>query len=65
MEKETENIEFVKTKHKLKMVELEYIRQTEKIKHELELERGRIKGASIRRTLDRKADMKFMGGYHK
>lgn len=37
--------------HELKMKELEYLRETEKIKHEFELTRGRIKTAEIRKSM--------------
>lgn len=36
-------------KHQMKMEELAYIRATEKMKHDWELERGRIKSAEIRK----------------
>lgn len=37
--------------HKLRMAELEYKRQSEHIKHEQELTRGRIRTAEIRKTM--------------
>jgi hypothetical protein len=43
-------------KHEMKMKELIFIRESERLKHELELERGRIKSAEIRKTLMRKYD---------
>ena len=46
METECRNI-----KHKLKMMELEYIRQSEHVKHEQEMTRGRIRTAEIRKTM--------------
>lgn len=41
-------------KHKIKMDELSYIRESDRIHHERELERGRIKSAEIRKTLAHK-----------
>lgn len=38
-----------KIKHKHKMDELEYMRETERLKHEWEKERMRIKSAEIRK----------------
>jgi hypothetical protein len=38
-------------KHKLKMEELKFIRESEDIKHKLELERQRIKSAEIRKSM--------------
>jgi len=52
-------------KHNLKMKEFEYIRNSEKIKHDLELERQRIKGAEIKRNMERKENLRFMGDYPK
>lgn len=40
-----------KTKHKLKMEELSYQRESDRLYHERELERGRIKNAEIRKNL--------------
>jgi len=37
--------------HKLRMDELEYKRQSEHLKHEQELTRGRIRTAEIRKTM--------------
>ena len=45
--------------HKLRMEELKYVRETERLKHEWELERQRIKSAEIRKTYERKANQKF------
>lgn len=45
-------------KHEMKMKEFEYIRTTEKLKHEWELERNRIKSAEIRKTQMRKSEMR-------
>jgi len=41
-------------KHKLKMEQLEYMRETERLKHQWELERQRIKTAEIRKNYERK-----------
>ena len=41
-------------KHKLKMKELEFMRESDRLHHERELERGRIKTAEIRKTIMRK-----------
>ena len=46
--------DFEKKKHDLKMKEFEYLRESDKLHHERELERGRIKSAEIRKTLMRK-----------
>ena len=43
-------------KHKQKMEELEYNRESNRLFHERELERGRIKSAEIRKTQMRKQD---------
>lgn len=43
-----------KQKHLFRMEELAYIRETEKISHNHELERGRIKSAEIRKMQERK-----------
>ena len=48
---ERENIEL---KHKFKMMELEFDRESSKIFHERELERQRIKSAEIRKMQERK-----------
>jgi len=53
--------EFIKLKHQMKMEELKYIRETERLKHEWELERGRIKSAEIKKTIQAKQ----MGNYWK
>ena len=42
------------TKHEYKMREFVFLRESEKIKHELELERGRIRNAEIRKNQERK-----------
>jgi len=46
-------------KHKLRMKELEYMRETERLKHEWEKERQRIKSAEIRKSHERNANRKF------
>ena len=57
MEKDKEKeLEFEQAKHKLKMEELEFMRESDRLHHERELERGRIKSAEIR-----KAEMRRQG----
>ena len=51
--------------HVFKMEELKYIRETERLKHEWELERGRIKSAEIRKSIERKQNRELMENYHK
>ncbi len=51
-------VEFEKMKHAFKMEELTYMRETNRIHHEQELERGRIKSAEIRKSQMRR----FAGG---
>lgn len=41
-------------KHEMRLRELTYLRETERLKHEWELERGRIKSAEIRKSQERK-----------
>ena len=41
-------------KHKLKMAEYKYQRESDTLRHEKELERGRIKSAEIRKSQMRK-----------
>ncbi len=41
-------------RHKLNMIELEFSRKSENIKHEHEMERQRIKTAEIRKAQERK-----------
>jgi len=43
----------IKLKHKYKMVELEYIRETDKIRHQQDLETIRIKSAEIKKQQER------------
>jgi len=50
-----------KERHKMKMMELEYQRESEKIHHDHEMERQRIKSAEIRKTQERK-ELSRMGG---
>lgn len=52
--------ELIKLKHKLRMEELQYIRETERLKHEWEKERQRIKSAEIRKNLERKAQRSWL-----
>lgn len=47
-------------KHKLKMDQLAFERESQRLFHERELERGRIKSAEIRKNLQRKSDYEFM-----
>lgn len=44
-------------RHEREMKELEYKRESDRLHHERELERGRIKSAEIRKTLQRKEDL--------
>lgn len=50
-------------KHKLKMEELVYIRATNKINHELEMERQRVRSAEIQRTIARKEQSRRYNDY--
>lgn len=50
--------ELAELKHKHRMIQLKYIRDTDKIRHEKEMERMRIKTAEIRKNLDRKLAFK-------
>ena len=43
-----------------KMEELKFIRESDHLHHERELERGRIKGAEIRKDMQRRSDFEFM-----
>ena len=47
------DLELSQKKHKMKMVEFEYLRESNRLMHERELERGRIKTAEIRRSQER------------
>ena len=49
-----------KEKHIMHMKELEYVRESDKIHHDRELERGRIKSAEIRKSMDRKQNIEWM-----
>jgi len=51
-----------KEKHKFKMKELEYARESNKKHHEDEMTRGRIKSAEIRKSQERKAHLQDYGG---
>ena len=42
--------EMMLLRHELRMKELSYIRESDRIHHERELERGRIKSAEIRKS---------------
>ncbi len=46
--------ELVELKHKFKMEELKFMRENDRLHHERELERGRIKSAEIRKSQMRK-----------
>ena len=63
-EEQKELIELKKSaeleKHKFRMKELIYSRESNKLFHEKELERLRIKSAEIKRSQQRKADMDFI-----
>ncbi len=52
-------------RHKMTMKELSYRRESDKIRHDQELTRQRIKTAEIKRTQERKANRDFADGYHK
>lgn len=59
IEEETEKtlslkLKYVKKMHELKMKELEFIRETDKLHHERELTLNRIKSAEIRKMQERK-----------
>lgn len=43
-----------KQRHEMRMEELKHIRESESIRHNHELMRGRIKTAEIRKSMDRK-----------
>ena len=45
------HLEEIKKQHYAKMIELKYIRETEKLKHDMELEKGRIRNADIKRSI--------------
>ena len=51
-----EQLKFEQEKHKLKMEELEFMRESDRLHHERELERGRIKSAEIRKAQMRQFD---------
>lgn len=48
-------------KHQMRMQELEFIRESDKIRHDQEMERQRIKSAEIRKMQERK-ELQRMGG---
>lgn len=62
IKQEKELAEFI---HKLRMKELEYLRESDRIQHERLLERGRIKSAEIRKNIERTKDIEFMKNYAK
>lgn len=52
------DLKISKKKHEMKMEELKFARESDRLHHERELERGRIKSAEIRRTLRHKEEMR-------
>lgn len=52
-------------KHERSMEELKFRRETDRLHHERELERGRIKSAEIRKAQQRRSDQRFAEGYGK
>jgi hypothetical protein len=52
-------------KHKMRLIELQFIRDTEKLKHEWELERQRIKTAEIRKDREWRTNKSFGESYSK
>jgi len=52
MEKEIlrQKLDYEKERHSLRIKELEFQRETNRLRHEQELERGRIKSAEIRKS---------------
>lgn len=55
--------EILKYEHDLRMEELEYIRETERLKHEWKKEQQRIKAAEIRKSHERSANREFASKY--
>jgi len=55
----------IELRHKYKMEELMTERENQKIFHDKELERIRIKSASIRRMQEQKANIDFVNSYQK
>ena len=51
-----QSIEFDRERHLFKMKELEFQRESDRLHHEREMERGRIKSAEIRKAQMRKFD---------
>lgn len=54
---------FIERSHELRMIELQFERESNKLYHEMELERIRIKSAEIKRSIDRKANANFCKQY--
>jgi len=52
--REVKEMKEAEYQHKCRMEQLEYIRETERLKHQWELERQRIKSAEIRKAHERK-----------
>jgi hypothetical protein len=50
------SFDFDKERHLMKMKELEFQRESDRLHHEREMERGRIKSAEIRKAQMRKFD---------
>lgn len=57
--------DLMKYKHDLTMEELAYIRETERLKHEWDKERQRIKSAEIRKDHERRSNRRFIENYSK
>lgn len=57
--------ELEELKHKNRMEGLRYARETDKIRHEQEMERQRIKSAEIRKTHERKEAARYAREYSK
>lgn len=57
--------ELIEMEHKFKMDFVEFIRETERLKHEWEKERQRIKSAEIRKVEERKQNREFTNNYWK
>jgi len=48
---------YYRERHKRRMQELEFVRETNRLQHEYEMETQRIKGAEIRKNLERKRSL--------
>jgi hypothetical protein len=58
------SFELDEKRHQMKMEELRFIRETDKIRHDNELERQRIKTAEIRRDREWRANKKYAEVYN-